>query len=213
LNGRPYFSIYDLPNLIKGLGGVAPLALALQAFRKRVERAGFPGLHLNLVHWQNTIVGSEAGAEDLDDIIDRLEFDSLSSYVWIHHYPEKRYTFPRTDYRDVMDFNIRYWKRTSRQFRIPYFPNVTMGWDASPRCVQTDNFEHRRYPFMPVLNGNTPENFRQALAAAKRHVDLFNPPNRHISVNAWNEWTEGSYLEPDKRTGYAYLEAIRDTFE
>ena len=32
------------------------------------------------------------------------------------------------------------------------------------------------------------------------------------TINSWNEWTEGSYLEPDTVHGMGYLEAVKRVF-
>jgi hypothetical protein len=87
-----------------------------------------------------------------------------------------------------------------------------MGWDSSPRTIQTDAFENLGYPYVPVLGGNTPALFEQALRDARAHPDATPAAHNTLFLNAWNEWTGGSYLEPDTKTGCAYLEALKSVF-
>jgi hypothetical protein len=97
---------------------------------------------------------------------------------------------------------------------VPYHLNVSMGWDSSPRCpADADWMNTRRgYPFGPVIVNNTPDRFRSALQRAKE-LTLKHPPGaRIITLNSWNEWGEGSYLEPDTVHGMKYLEAVRQVF-
>ncbi len=46
----------------------------------------------------------------------------------------------------------------------------------------------------------------------KALLDNVPPKDRILTINCWNEWTEGSYLEPDTRQGMAYLEAVARVF-
>lgn len=214
IEGRPYFSIYELYRLIQGLGGVEQTREALQLFRKKAVAAGFPdtGVHLNAVVWGVQILPNERKIEKPDELLSYLGFDSVTSYVWVHHVGLR--DFPVTDYQGIADEAAAYWDKATGMFRLPYHPNVTMGWDASARTVQTDAFENRGYPFMPMMGDNTPDRFRAALARCRDFMAKRpqNEPSQILTINAWNEWTEGSYLEPDTIHGMAYLETIRDTF-
>ncbi len=209
IDSKPYFSFYDLAKLVENFGSVPATRAALDRFRDRVKRAGLPGVHLNAVAWGQPILPGETRPSDLPQLIKDLGFDSTTSYVWIHHVPLPRL---QTDYNEVRDAYNAYWERAANLYGIPYFPNVSMGWDSSPRANQADEFGNFGYPFTNTISGNTPERFREALEIAHGRLLAQKSGPRILTVNSWNEWTEGSYIEPDAAHGLKYLEAIRDVF-
>ena len=210
IDGKPYFSIYELSTLLRGFGGGDETRAALDRFRAKTVAAGFPGLHLNAVVWGIPILPGEKSVSDPNALLNTLGFDSIGSYVWIHHVPMD--TFPEAPYSEVLTAAESHWRRTRAEFTLPFHPNVTMGWDASPRTVQSDRFEATGYPFMATLSGNTPAAFQGALVRAKAFLDEETDGPRILTLNAWNEWTEGSYLEPDTVNKLGYLEAVRNVF-
>jgi hypothetical protein len=48
------------------------------------------------------------------------------------------------------------------------------------------------------------------LSKAKEYADNHPEQPKLITVNAWNEWVEGSYLLPDMLNGFGYLEAVKE---
>ena len=85
--------------------------------------------------------------------------------------------------------------------RLPGYPllrTVMPSWDNSPR---------RRERAHVFLNGS-PEAYGRWLQAMVRQTrQLRFGDERLVFINAWNEWAEGNYLEPDHGHGHAYLEA------
>ncbi len=209
IDGRPYFSFYDLTKLLDNFGSVEATRAALDKFRAKTKAAGLPGAHLNAVAWGQPILPSEKVPVDSAKLVRDLGLDSVTSYVWIHHV---ELPVQQTDYNEVRDGYFAYWTRAERMFNVPYFPNITMGWDSSPRCDQSDTLDNSGYPFTNTIKDNTPARFKEALAMAKRHLRSQPGGPRILNINCWNEWTEGSYLEPDTVNGMKYLEAVRDVF-
>jgi len=83
------------------------------------------------------------------------------------------------------------------------FRGVMPDWDCTPR---------RRDP--DIFIGGSPEKYQRWLEGACIYTQRHLPTEeRFIFINAWNEWAEGTYLEPDRRYGYAYLQATREALE
>jgi len=212
VDGCPYFSIYELFRFVQGFGGVEGAALALKAMRAKVRALGFPDLHLNAITWGVKLLPGQSEIANLPELLDRLQVDSATSYVWIHHtHFSKTFT---TEYRDIRNQYETYRATAAKALGRPYFPNVSVGWDSTPRTCQTDNYRLGEYPFTSVIVNNTSTAFKDALESARAFARAnLAPDKRIITLNSWNEWTEGSYLEPDTVNGMAYLDAVRDVFK
>ena len=90
------------------------------------------------------------------------------------------------------------YKRVCRPPAYPLFRTVCPSWDNSARVLERGR----------VYHGSTPGSYRDWLLAACRFADAHPVSNEKIVfINAWNEWSEGAHLEPDRRHGHAYLEA------
>jgi O-antigen biosynthesis protein len=108
------------------------------------------------------------------------------------------------DFRGVV-YDWRVFVERSRRYSTPtyrLYRGVTPSWDNEARKIGRG----------AVLYGSTPEGFREWLGnAAVDTVKRFSQRDeRLVFVNAWNEWAEGAHLEPDRRYGYAWLQAVRD---
>jgi len=78
----------------------------------------------------------------------------------------------------------------------PVYIGAFSMWDNTPR---------RDYKGLIYIN-TTPRLFEEALLKIK---NLISENNEFVYINAWNEWGEGCYLEPDEVHKYEYLEAIK----
>ena len=200
IDGKPVVSIYDLNNLVKGLGGLDKTKEAIGWLQEEAKKAGLKGVHLQFVRWNGkaqrlTGVDGEV-METTAEIVEDLGFDSLTHYQYCH------FTDIRRDYNVIMEDVKKQWQEIEAEYNIPYYPHISLGWDNNPRFKE----------FIPyIMTENTPENIETALREAKAFADKNNV--NLITVNSWNEWTETSYLQPDNIYGYGYLQAVKKVFK
>jgi hypothetical protein len=85
IDGRAYFSIYEIDKLVASFGSIAATRQALDRFDEKARQAGLKGIHFNIVFWGKPILPGETAPADPDKLIKELGCRSVSSYVWIHH--------------------------------------------------------------------------------------------------------------------------------
>lgn len=106
----------------------------------------------------------------------------------------------KKEYIDVRNAAILYkllaHERNSNEVKT--YRGIWVKYDDTPRRQEKGIY----------YKGANPERFSNALynliiKSEKESLEF-------VYVNAWNEWGEGAYLEPDEEDGYKYLEAVAD---
>ncbi|NND09002.1 MAG: glycoside hydrolase family 99-like domain-containing protein [Saprospiraceae bacterium] len=191
IDGSPVFSIFSLNNLIDGLGGLGQTKKALEYFREKTKEAGFPDLHIQLIIYGRT-------NPDRLKTYQSLKINSLTQYNWgwmreqdYIHWAEK-----------AIDIRNHWDQRVS----IPFFPNVSIGWDDTPRFPKKGAKDIVRYH-------QSPASFAAYLQEAKEYSATHLDQPQIITIFSWNEWIEGGYLLPDRKYGFQFLQKVKQVAE
>lgn len=202
IDNKPIFSIYSLSEFVRSFGDLKSAAKALEYFRDEAKKAGFPGLHVQVTAWgrggePNLLDKKLSEGKTTKEIVTELAINSVTAYHW---------SGIEEDYLKWGANEMELRARWNEALPIPYFPNVTVGYDDTPRFPEKGKASVVHYH-------NTPDSFGAFLQEARDYLRKNPGQPKIITVNAWNEWAEGSCLEPDMRWGYGYLEAVKKVME
>ncbi len=209
-DGKPLFLIFnpeDIPELNR----------MLDYWQEKALQAGLPGL---CFAYQNYYFGIRKNRDDsrftygVEHQPAYAFYDYRSKWMGaVRQYGYKALSFLQRKLHikinmdvtrlEFMDYS-RLWdkvleRKPTDEKRVP---GAFSGWDNTPR----------KGTHGLVVKGASPALFEKymtrQIARAKEvyHKDM-------LFVAAWNEWAEGSMLEPDEKNGYGYLEAIRNALK
>jgi len=199
IGGKPVFSIFDYANLMGGLGGVEETTDAFGWMRQRCVESGLPGLDIQAIGRLRAGVEASTSLSEGNQVAAAraLGFDSSTSYQFVMSAGQTG------DYPVWADNAIYTWS-TYENLYGTYYPHASIGWDNTNRnpSAKQEN----------VVVNATPDAFEACLWKAKAWLDARPKQTPLVTINSWNEWTEGSYLLPDMRWGYGYLRAVRNVF-
>ena len=191
-DGRPVFLIYrpsDIPNLSQMI-----LKWKELAHESNLNELFIIGVHRRAVVSEYPYL--------CDGVMDFEPFATLSSMtnderesamILKEGYNQKEYKV--YDYSRIGAVSANKFKMKGINHYLGCFP----GWDNTPRRGEDET--------VLKIVGNSVEAFREYFRKQyERSMD-----NDFIFINAWNEWGEGAFLEPDEYNKYGLLEAIKET--
>lgn len=192
IDGRPAVFIWAPANIRSDVGGSDP-ATELYALSQQMAReAGLPGIYFVAM-----------SAHESPQSCERLHAEGYEAFTSYHAFElaannsgSQNFPFSR-----VVETAGEVWRRADqRAGQLDYIPIVDTGWSSEPW------HGHRAR----VISGRTPELFGQLCRQAADYARQHGKPI--IAVGPWNEWGEGSYIEPYAEHGFADLDQLRTAF-
>jgi hypothetical protein len=163
------------------------------------KKAGFPGIYF--------VASTQAAPGRVDKMLPQAGYRALTAYNY-----QNGPTGPggiQKESHNYSELTIGYresWEWILKNSPIPYWIPVTSGWDKTPWGGSDDHLHDRSV--------STPQLFRQFLSEARGVIDAnFHETNGSVIICCWNEYGEGSYIEPTKRFGDDYINSVRDVFK
>lgn len=133
--------------------------------------------------------------EDIDSANAYIDLQPQTSIGYFLNSDSKEYNVKlKVNYDDIWKVILE--KKYSPKYKT--YLTAMPGYDDTPRR------EHRGW----VITDSTPSKFENYFAELYRKSQAMD--NEFIFINAWNEWGEGMYLEPDEENGFGYLEAVKN---
>ncbi len=190
INGKPLLIIYNA-NEIKNID------IAINIWRKYCKENGYGGVYLIAVDYK------------LNNVSKTADFDAFVEFP-PHSTAEYKLDFINDKVNaitDAFEGIIYSYKQIVKEKKYLYerkkktFKGIMLNWDNTARRKNCSTVFHD-FKF---------EFFKEWLNDITIFTkDKFLKDERLVFINAWNEWAEGTYLEPDRRYGYAALNAVRE---
>ncbi len=198
IDNKPVFSLYSLEELVQSFGSLEGARDALKYLESETIKAGFDGVHLQLVgKYAHVEPNLGEGYLNVNEIASTLGANSITMYNMAGDNARKE------DYIGYLANAISLRNAWDSTLSIPFLPCVSVGWDNTPRYLEMGK--------EAIIHlHNTPDSFGAGLIKAKQFLAERPEHPQLIIINAWNEWVEGSYLEPDLRWGYGYLDKVKE---
>jgi lysophospholipase L1-like esterase len=187
VDGRPYVSFFHVGELRSCFKTDENLRDAFAAMRHRVRDAGLPDLY---------IVACGDASKASQEWAKKVGFDAVTAY----NYPAVGAATTQSPYEPYIRAHEDIWRAARKAGVIRYIPLLTSNWDARPW----------HGPDSSARFGRTTARLEAGLKRMRAFMD--ETGEKVGIIEAWNEWGEGSYIEPNREFGFGDLEAIRRTF-